>query len=340
MSIQLAPMARKLLTEGGKLFGPRAERVTTGEMNQIFTELETVLKDFFTKFKLSKALPSKQDHGDIDIVVSGAKQEIAPLLKNELGDAIVDYSKNGNIYSILYKSRGVGKMVHVDFINANGDAYDAQYDYLSYNDFSGVLGVFSRKIHFSYGTEGFSKIYTDKKGNIHYIPITKNLRDGLKIMGYAHVLPKFDHIQNPDDVAEFIASTDLFDSKYLSGDDMNRSDRKRIRVGRTLANEIKDKLVDLNKTRTQPDEDHYLKTLFPEKYKELMAKANDIETKTAPKSIYNGNWVMSNFPSLKPGPIIGKITLYLFNKFGAHLETAPESEVKAAAEEYIKMAQG
>ena len=339
MSIQLAPMARKLLTEGGKLFGHRAERVTTGEMNQIFKELESTLAGLFSKFKLSKALPSKQDHGDIDIVVNGNGKDITQTLKVELGNSVVDYSKNGNIYSVLFKSRN-GKTVHVDFINANDDAYDAQYDYLSYNDFSGVLGVFARKIHFSYGTEGFTKIYIDKKGQLHYIPLTKNLRDGLKIMGYAHVLPKFDHIQNPGDVAEFIASTDLFDSKYLSGDDMNRSDRKRIRVGRSLANEIKDKLVDLNKTRTQPDEDHYLKTLFPEKYKELVTKANEIENKTVPKSTYSGKWVMANFPQLKPGPIIGKITLYLFTKFGDKLEATPEAEVKAAVEEYIKTAQG
>ncbi len=340
MSIQLAPIARKIITEGGKLFGPRAERVTTGEMNQIFKELEATLGESFSKFKLSRALPSKPDHGDIDVVVSGGGIDIAKTLKEKLGDAIEEYSKNGNIYSVLFKSRTTGKTVHVDFINASDDEYDAQYDYLSYNDFSGVLGVFSRQIHYSYSTNGFFKIYTDKKNQLHYIPITKSLRDGLKIMGYAHVLSKFDHIQNPDDVVEFISSSDLFDSNYLQSDDLNRSDRKRLRPGRSLAMEIKDKLIALNKTRTQPDEDHYLKTLFPEKHKELVAKATEIENKTVPKSTYNGKWVMANFPALKPGPIIGKITQYLFNKFGANLETAPEPSVKAAVEEYIKMAQG
>ena len=57
-----------ILNEGGKLFGSRASRVTTGEMNSIFDELKRRLGDWFGKFELSKSLPSKQDHGDIDNV--------------------------------------------------------------------------------------------------------------------------------------------------------------------------------------------------------------------------------------------------------------------------------
>ena len=91
---------------------------------------------------------------------------------------------------------------------------------------------------------------------------------------------------------------------------------------------------------TRGVEDFEIKTLFPEKYKELVAKETEIENKTVPKSTYNGKWVMANFPSLKPGPIIGKITLHLFTKFGDKLEVTPETEVKAAVEEYIKTAQG
>jgi hypothetical protein len=62
-----------LLVEGGKLFGTRASRVSTAEMNSIFDELKTRLGNKFSKFELSKSLPSKQDHGDIDIVLTGQK---------------------------------------------------------------------------------------------------------------------------------------------------------------------------------------------------------------------------------------------------------------------------
>ena len=43
-----------ILNEGGKLFGSRASRVTTGEMNSIFDELKRRLGDKFGKFELSK----------------------------------------------------------------------------------------------------------------------------------------------------------------------------------------------------------------------------------------------------------------------------------------------
>lgn len=345
MPIQLAPIAKTILKEGGKLFGPRAQRVTTEEMNKIFGELEIILGKTFPRFKLTRALASKADHGDIDIIMSSGDIDVnsagvGAALKEKLGNTVEDYSKNGFIHSVLYRSPSVNKSVHVDFICPPQDEYEAHFDYLSYNDFSGVLGVFARRIHFNYGTKGFYKSHKDKKGQLHYILLTKNLRDGLKMMGYGKVLHKFDEIKTPDDVVEFISSTDLFDSKYLQGDDLNFSDRKRLRPGRTLATEIKDKLIALNKTRTQPDEDHYLKTLFPQKYEELMKKVQEIENTVAPKSPFGGKWVMANFPQLKPGPIIGKITLHLFQKFGDKLEATPEPEVKAAVEDYLKVNPG
>ena len=63
-----------LLKEGGKLFGTKASRVTTSEMNSIFDELQNRLGNKFNKFELSKSLPSKQDHGDIDIVLTGGRR--------------------------------------------------------------------------------------------------------------------------------------------------------------------------------------------------------------------------------------------------------------------------
>ena len=106
-----------LLKEGGKLFGSRASRVTTSEMNSIFDELKNQLGNDFSKFELSKALPSKQDHGDIDIVLTGSSGDIKNTLLSNLGDKVKDYSCNGNIYSVLYKS-DLGKDVHVDFLYA------------------------------------------------------------------------------------------------------------------------------------------------------------------------------------------------------------------------------
>ena len=322
------------LKEGGKLFGSRAQRVTTAEMNAIFDELKKRLGDQFDKFQLSKALPSKADHGDIDIVISG-NPDVKNALTTSLGSSVKDYSKNGNIYSVLYNSE-TGKTVHVDFLYASADDYDAQYDYLSYNDFSGILGVFARRLHFKYGTDGFFKIYEDKKGQYHYILLTKNLRDGLKMLGYAPILSKFDDIKTIDDIVAFISYTDLFDSSYFEGVGLNNSDRKRMRAGRPTAQELKAKLIGLNKRRTQPDEDHYIKTLFPDKYADLVKQEAEIEAFAPAKSMYGGDWIMQNFPQIKPGPVLGKIKLFWTQKYGDKIDSVPEDELRKATAEFIK----
>lgn len=334
--IKLSNILTGLIKEGGKLFGSRAQRVSTTEMNTIFDELKHRLGDRFDKFKLSKALPSKADHGDIDIVVSG-NPNVKKALFTYLGPLIKDYNKNGNIYSVLYSSESVpGKTVHVDFLYADADDYDAQYDYLSYNDFSGILGVFCRRLHIKYGTDGVFKIYEDKKGQYHYILLTKNLRDGLKMMGYAPILAKFDDIKTIDDIVNFISYTDLFDSSYFEGVGLNNSDRKRMRPGRPTAQEIKTKLIALKKHRTQPDEDHYIKTQFPDKYADMVKQQAEIEAFTPAKSQYGGDWIMKNFPQIKPGPMLGKIKLFWTQKYGNNIDSVPEDDLRRATDEFLK----
>jgi hypothetical protein len=72
----LLEIAPSVVKEGGKLFGSRAQRVSTEEMNVVYNDLQNALGDKFSKFKLSKALPSKIDHGDIDIVNENGEEEI------------------------------------------------------------------------------------------------------------------------------------------------------------------------------------------------------------------------------------------------------------------------
>ena len=332
MPIKLLSIVQQIINEGGKLFGSRSQRVTTKEMNQIFEELEEKLSKYFYKFSLSRSLPSKLDHGDIDILVSIGKN-VGDILRSILGSNGLEYNKNGNITSVLYHSK-LGKNVHVDFINVGND-YDVYYDYLSFNDFSSIIGIIARKLDFNYSTDGFFKNYKDKKNQFHYILITKNLRDGLKIMGYANVLPTFDQIKTSDDIVKFISSSDLFDSDYFTGEGFNRGDRQRLRTGRKIAQEIRDKLISLNKHKIQEDNDYYFKKLFPQKYEELIKKEQDIENYITPKTVYNGKWILDTFPEIKPGPNVGKIKLHLFNKFGNALDSTPENEVKASVEKFI-----
>jgi hypothetical protein len=324
-----------LLVEGGKLFGTRASRVSTAEMNSIFDELKNLLNNKFNKFELSKALPSKADHGDIDVVVSGGG-DVANTLKSQLGNKVIDYSRNGNIYSVLYKNN-TGKNVHIDFIHSDNDEdFEAQRMYLALNDFSGILGVMARQNGYKYATTGFHKIYVDKSGRHHDILITKNLKDGLRILGYGDVLGDHDSIHNNDDVIKFISSSPMFDSNDYKGQTMNHSDRKRVRAGRPSADYIRKSLIGLNKHKQISDPDYFLKRLFPDKYQMLLDKQKEIESFTPVKSKYGGEWLMANFPQLKPGPILGKIKQHWLQKYGDNLDNVPEDELRKDTDIYIK----
>lgn len=332
--IKLAPIVESILKEGGKLFGPRASRVTTAEMNAVFSEISNKLKDNYTKLQLSNALKSKQDHGDIDIV--GEPKPGVPVSPETQLDGVKDHSKNGNIHSVLYHSNAINKDVHVDFIIASGEDYDAQFEYLSFNDFSGILGILARRLGYSYSSEGFFKVYVDKSGRHHKILISKNLRDGLKILGYGNVLSTFDAISNPDDIIKFIASSPYFDSQDYVGQTMNHSDRKRVRAGRPVADYIRSELINLNKHRQNTDFEYYFKTLYPEKYNNLIEKQEEIENIVIPKSKYGGDWLLTNFPEIKPGPVIGKVKKFWHDLYGTELDNVPEQELLAKTTEFLK----
>jgi len=337
--IKLAPIANEIIKEGGKLFGLRASRVSTSEMNSVFQEVFNKLSPkYFTKMQLSKALPSKQDHGDIDIVVEPApiRQGVDISLKNGLGrDNVKDYSKNGNIHSALYHSDSINKDVHIDFLVASGEDYDAQYEYLSFGDFSGILGVLARRLGYSYSTEGFFRVYVDKKGRHHKLLISKNLKDGLKIMGYESVLSTYDDIKSADDIVKFISSSPFFDSEDYVGQGFNHSDRKRVRYGRVTADYARQHLILLNKHRERDDFEHFLKVLYPEEYDKIQLKIKEIENFVIVTKKYSGDWILKKFPQIKPGKIINQIKSYWKDLFGDNIDNLPEEEIIRITQEFL-----
>lgn len=310
-----------------KAFGERAKRVTTVELHVVFKELKGKVGKFFGKFELAKFLPTKPDHGDIDIVVLNHNgHDIQKFLRENLGNDILDFLKSGNINSFLFHSHSLNKNVHVDFITTgNQEDFEPQLEYLSYGDLAGILGVMSRRLRFLYGTEGFFKIYIDKKNRYHYVFLTKNLRDGLKILGYSD-FSKYDNIKTLDDVADFISSSPLFDSEFYKSMGMNNSDRKRCRIGRPSADFIRNKLRSLDKTRSIDDDDYFLKSLYPNYYQKLLKDIEDIDRIVVNTVKYTGEWLMQHF-NIKPGPIIGKIKLMWKEKFGDDIDNVPEEQI-------------
>ena len=130
---------KQRLMEGGKLFSPLSNRVTNEEMNQVFDELKSKLSKKFHKFSLSPSLPSKKDHGDIDIVVlsyngESVRNAVLSLIQDsiEKNNETLFVNSNGNIFSVLYNPDNLKKKVHIDFIAATSEEdFKNKMDFLS-----------------------------------------------------------------------------------------------------------------------------------------------------------------------------------------------------------------
>jgi hypothetical protein len=312
-----------------KLFGDKASRITTNEMNLVYGEIKSIFNNRIRRLNITKPLPAKLDHGDIDIVVQNEENvNIQEYIHNLLNDYIIEIVNNGPILHVLFKSNYIQKNVHVDFITASQEEYDPTLMYLAYNDFSGILGVIARKLNYNYGSTGIYKIYKDKYNQNHYILLTRNLYDGLGMLGYGNVLSKYDDIKTIDDVVAFLSASPLFDSGYLTSQDLNRGDRKRMRAGRATAREIKEKLVSLNKKRDiTTSDDYYLKTFYSYIWVEYQKEVKKIDDYVHIKPKYNGGWILSKFPNLKPGPVIGDIQKMLKNSYGDDLDKYEENVI-------------
>jgi len=311
------------LEKKAKLFGSEAERVTSKELMLIFNELKALLSDGFSHFIPVKSLESKEDHGDIDILVAPPR-DINLFLKERLGNRLIKFSKNDTVNSFLYKSN-IGKNVHIDLITSKDEEnLKTKELYYGLNDFSSVVGVLSKKLNFKYGTEGFFKRFKDKKGNWHDILISTSLLDGLKILGFD--TNKYFLIKNNDDIVNFVVSSPLLNSSFFGEDALLARDRVSL-SRRPRMNYIIDKIKKLNIVASIKDENYFFKKLFPKKYDDYLKISKEIDDKTYQiNNKYDGNWLMSKF-GIKPGPDVGRLLKLMFNHFKDNLVNANEQDV-------------
>jgi hypothetical protein len=322
-----------ILVEGGKLFGGVSERVSTEEMNEIFKYLKDKLSKYFVQMELSKSLPTKKDHGDVDILVQvnpgqEVHGELLKILKKEIPNDLLEFHEMKQVKSMLFKYNR--KIVQVDFIIATDkNMFTSVLQYYQFNDISGIIGIFSKKLHFSYGQHGFTKTYDDSRNNRHFIYITNNLMDGLKILGLSP--DKFKELKTWDDMVDFMLDSPLMDKRYFAPGVMNQSDRKSTK--RPVINYVVDKIRESTKRTEITDEDYFFKKLFPKKYELVENKKKEIEKKTYVPSKYNGDWIMKTF-HLEPGKRVGEILKHLSDKFGTELDNTDEEIVKKDAIEF------
>jgi len=310
---------------GGKLFAPHSERVSNEELKKVFDELYAKFSKYFASMSLTKAIATKTDHGDMDIIVYSKKPlDMHATILKELGSDVLDYHRNGYVYSFLYNAKSIGKKVHVDFILADSEKnHQSKLDYFSLNDFSAIVGMLARKLNFKYTDNGFHKKFQDSKGNFHSMRVSNSLRDGMKILGLDP--SKFEKIQNQDDIANFVLESPLLDKEFFSYDELVHRD-KEAHDARPGIPALCDQIYKSAKPRQIPDDDYFFKKYFPQKYEEYQKLVDDTNKAINIQKKYNGNWLITKF-GMKPGPEIGKVLKQITDKFKDNLENTPEEEV-------------
>ncbi|MDO8601261.1 MAG: hypothetical protein Q7R46_01105 [bacterium] len=294
-----------------KLFGERAERVQKAEYDFIIEELRDILSGNFHKIQPAEQLEDKESFGDIDIIClpKGTINEF--YFREILGLRLMEYSHNAHVHSTLIRLKSE-KQIHVDFIQSKNETdFDRKYMYYSKGHVSSMIGMLAKKLNFKYGTEGFFKRFQDKKGNLHDILISENLREGLSVIGLD--AKELNEIHKIDDIAKFISHSPLFDNKYFISENMNRRDRDSIKRNKTedyLVQEIRK----VNKTRLIADEDELFKKLFPAQFKHFVEESERINSETYKTGAINGEMIMKIF-EIKPGPAVGKILKFIGDNY-------------------------
>ncbi|KAJ3318298.1 hypothetical protein HDV06_000582 [Boothiomyces sp. JEL0866] len=132
---------------GGNAFKSPTRRVATSEYNEILKELLPILEQHYSKVDILDQLPTKLDHGDIDILVSDQK----PIDLSIFNPAQVN--RQGPIHSFEYKN------VQVDLLHTK-DIQLAKFC-LSYSDFGVIFGYLLKPHNLKLNENGLVyKLYT------------------------------------------------------------------------------------------------------------------------------------------------------------------------------------
>lgn len=283
----------------------------------IVDEILAKVSEVFKKLAPTEQLNDKESFGDLDLISLTDAEYDEDFFRNIFGESLLQYhyeeprpfrdTAGSHTYNLLVRLES-GKQIQVDFIKAaNEGDFERKSIYYSKGHLSSIIGMMARKLNFRYGTEGFFKRYQDSKNQWHSVLITGNLTEGMRILGLDPAA--YEKITTLDDIAEFVASSPYFDSSYFQTKNMVRRDRE---VAKRYASQdyIREQLAEKGQKREIEDEDKLSRSLFPEKHREYLEKAKEIEQRIHTKKAVNGNTIMETL-GLDPGPQVGAVLEYL-----------------------------
>lgn len=195
-------------------------RYSRKEFTKGTTALLRTLKRTFDQAEVPRFYHKKETFGDIDILVSTKGNEDMDKRKY-IEDTFSpnEIFHNGNCWSFDYNE------IQVDLMFVNGEHFDSNFNYLSFNDLGNFIGRIAQGFGLRYGQEGLWVTYYFKDTK-HKIMVSKDYPRIYEFLGldYRRWLKGFETLE---EIFEFIAESPYFNWRMFQLSELNRINRER-----------------------------------------------------------------------------------------------------------------
>jgi len=316
---------------GNALKSTYTRRYSNDEFIELYRELKPKLeKAFDTDVDLVISYGSKEDHGDMDILVLNDGQIPKPdgvkkILTDDFGAN--EIHRNSTIYSFDYKE------LQIDLLFTPRSNWETSKVFFAYNDLGNLMGKIYHKLGLSYGFEGLRYIYRigDHRKLGEFV-ICKDSRKIFEFIGlsYDRFLDGFDTVE---EIFEYVISSPYFQPAAFYYENLDARNRKRNKKRANYA-----LFIDyVNKKFSHDDKSFKHKYLYdPDKEKywqmihdyfidefDFLGTLEKMQEKEQKKiliaSKFNGDIVMKKYPDLQGkdlGIFIKSFKLYFEGKSG------------------------
>lgn len=230
---------------GGNAFKEKTRRYSKEEYELLYEEfVNEGVRVLFPNTPVEDIIfyREKESFGDMDILLVSDELPRDWLWQITEKFNIPEYSKNGNVYSLLYKD------FQIDIILTQHKYFLSSNTYFAYNDLGNLMGRISHKMGIKYGHKGLSIVVRESQDHIlGEIELTNNPNIIFDILGLD--IETFRRgFDNKHAIFSYVASSPYFNPDIYLLDNRSHTSRTRDRKRQTYAEfldwceEIKDSL--------------------------------------------------------------------------------------------------
>jgi hypothetical protein len=205
------------------------------EFDNIAQTVPEILKPYFKNIGIPLFFESKETFGDLDVLVSTDGFDYRGGMRDFIEDKFSpdEIHHNGNCWSFNYQE------FQIDIITCSEKNFEANLNYLNYNDLGNLMGKLAHAMGLKYGQSGLFFRHKDSEGQkLGDIPITKDLGKICEVLDL-DVSVIQEGFTELEEIFIFITNSKYFDWKRVQFDQLDRVNRERDKKRDTYASFIK-----------------------------------------------------------------------------------------------------